>query len=418
MDLILYGTSYKTAPLEVRERFSLSQSEAFEMLSQLKELKGILEATVLSTCNRTELFVVCEDGYDPISVKEFFHKSKGVGAPVDKDYFYSLKNIDVVRHLFRVSSGLESQMVGENQIKGQLKEAYRIACGLKTSGTILNKLFHMAFKVGKSVRTETNLGSGAVSISSAAVELSSHIFESLEGKSALLIGAGETGDLVAKHLFERGISKLKIANRTRERADSLSKSLGAEVVSFDSIADEFFNNDIVISATASQDYVVTAKMLEGVAAQNKSKRVMAIDIAIPRDIEPEVSKLGNIFLYDMDDLKVVVDKNLQERNSEIPYAEKIIDRAVVNYQKWYKERRVVPTIKVLQKSFEEVRVAELERNKHCGTCSKRSEVDQITKRIINKILRAPITKLVEDTDCSEAELKYLRNLFARENNEK
>ena len=412
MDLILFGTSYKVSPVEVRERISLSEQEILDFIPQIKEVSGIFECLVLSTCNRTEIYAACDDKFDASSIAALLARHKQVEPDLIHNNFYTFKSTDAAKHLFNVSSGIESQMLGENQVLGQVKDAYSIARVAKSTGPFLNKLLHMAFRVGKDVRTKTNLGVGAVSISSAAVELASYIFETLVGKTTLLIGAGETGELVAKHLLERGVESITIANRTKANAQKLAEVYHAKVIDFEKLAEHFFENDIVISATAGNDYILTDDMLKKVIRKNPSKKTVVIDIAIPRDIDPKIANYENVFVYDMDDLKTVVDKNMEERRSEIPHAEKITAGAVADYEKWLREQRVVPTIKYLQNTFEDIRQAELNRSKHCRDCHKRTEMDDITRRIINKILNAPITKLVKDTNCSEAELEYLRNIFS------
>lgn len=412
MQIIVFGTSFKTAPIELREQFSFSEEKILELLPKLKTLDGVLEAVILSTCNRTEIYAVCSEGFSNISgLADVLTKPSQRCLP---EYFYTLKNMDAVRHLFRVAAGLESQMVGENQVLSQVKDAYKLACQAKANGPVINRLFHKAFSAGKAVRTETNLSAGAVSISSAAVELAYHLYERLSDKSVLLIGAGETGELVVKHLLDKGIGSLKIANRTRERAEELTKRYHADVVDFSDIARKFLESDMVISATGSPDYILTEEMLKKCRNGAGSKKIMVIDIAVPRDIEPRVAERDQVFLYDMDDLNVVVEKNIESRKGEVPYAEKIVNHAVSVFEKWLKGQRVVPTIRHLQERFEEVRKAEVEKNHHCSTCEKKGEVDRITKSIINKILRAPIAKLVKDTDCSEEELKYLRDIFVRD----
>lgn len=413
MDLILFGTSYKVSPVEIRERISLSEQEILDFIPQIKEVSGIFECMALSTCNRTEIYAICEDNFDVNLIADLLTKYKEVEPDLVRNNFYTFKSTDTARHLFNVSSGIESQMLGENQVLGQVKDAYSIARIAKSTGPFLNKLLHMAFRVGKDVRTKTNLGVGAVSISSAAAQLASYIFETLVGKTTLLIGAGETGELVAKHLLERGVSSIKIANRTKANAQKLAEVYRAEVVDFERIAEHFFENDIVVSATAGNEYILTDEMLKNIVRKNPSKKTVAIDIAIPRDIDPKIANYENVFVYDIDDLKTVVDKNMEERRNEIPEAEKIILEAVADYEKWRREQRVVPTIKYLQNTFEDIRQAELSKSKHCRDCHKRTEMDDITRRIINKILNAPITKLVKDTNCSEAELEYLRNIFSK-----
>lgn len=412
MDLIIYGINHRVAPVEVRERFKIDDEAASEFLGQLAAVDGVAECLLLSTCNRTEAYAVCTDGTGVPQIAEAFHRYTKTDPQEHAENFQHLSGVDAVRHIFRVAASLESQMVGESQILSQVKDAYAISNRAQTNGALLNKLLHMAFKAGKVVRERTALGAGAVSISSAAVELATHIFETLEGKSALLIGAGETGRLVAKILMDRGITTLTVANRSKAKAQELADLYGGRAVDFDEISEQFFAHDIVISATASPDYVLTRESLKPYINSNAAKKVVAIDIAVPRDIDPELARCENVFCYDMDDLKTVVEKNVKNREAEIPRAEKIVADVVDEYETWFKTRS---TIKVLKETFEDIRVTELEKSKSCRTCSKRHEMDLVTKRIIKKILRAPIDKLVNDTDCTETELEYLRDLFGRGN---
>ena len=305
-------------------------------------------------------------------------------------------------------------MVGETQIQAQVKNAYSIASQAKCSGPFLNKLFHSAFSAGKKVRAETELGSGAISVSSAAVELACYIFGELSGKKAMLIGAGETAELVAKHFLDRGIEQLKIANRTHENAVRLAERYSADVVNFDDLMGEFFGSDIVVSATSGTQFLITKEMTDAYVKKNPSHRIVVIDIAVPRDIDPAIADNENIFVYDMDDLKSVVEKNINERKMEIPAAEKIVENCVGDYENWFKGMKAVPTIKFLQEKFEDIRQSEVMKNKICGGCAKRSEVDLLTKKIMKKVLWAPIKKLMKDTDCTEEELRYLREVFGGE----
>lgn len=413
MDLIVLGTSFKFAPVEVREKFALSETEVAEFLPRLLAIEGISECAIISTCNRTELYLAADNGFDTGRVSHALTEFKAAGEFPEKS-FYIHKSAGAIRHLFQVISGLDSQALGENQVQGQVKTAYILACRAGTAGAYLNKLFHSTFKVGKAVRSETGLGAGAVSISSAAVELANCVYGELKGRRALVVGAGETAELVASHLIDRGIYSLSVANRTRENAEDFASRFRADIVDYTKVATAFFENDIVVSATSSPGYVITSKTLKPGFKENSSRKVVAIDIAIPRDIEPQIAAFKNVFLYDMDDLETIVDKNMEERRREIPKAGKIIERVVAEYEKWMKGQKVVPTIKYLQGRFEEIRASEMERSRHCSACDKRTHIDELTKRIVTKILRAPIAKLINDTKCSEDELEYLRAIFSEE----
>lgn len=417
MVLMMCGISHETASVEEREKLALSVQETLEFLPRLYVVKEISECCVVSTCNRTEVYFVCDDSFSPESAIDFLLDYRKVEDGNLRRLFYCFKSTDAARRLFEVASGLKSQVLGENQILRQVKDAYSLSIRAKTTGPYLNRLFHQAFGVGKKVRSMTNIGAGAVSISSAAVQMVSYVYDKLSDKSVLLIGAGEMGEIAARLLLERGIFSLKIANRTVENAQRMAKELNAQVANFGEIAKEFFVSDIVITATSSPECIITKKGLLPFCG-TVSKKTIAIDIAIPRNIEPAVSALANVFLYDMDDLKSIVDKNMEERRRAVPHAEKIITKASEEYKSWMNGQRVVPTIKYLQGKFEDIRASEMERMKLCEGCHKRHELDNITKRIIKKILTAPITKLMSDTNCSEEELKYLRGIFSGDFNEK
>lgn len=417
MALMMCGISHETASVDEREKLSLSKNETFDLLSQLYTKREISECIVLSTCNRTELYLVCDDNFTPEALVDFLLTYKNIEEQDLFRLFYHRKSMGVVGHLFSVSSGLKSQVLGENQILRQVKDAYSLAVCAKTGGPFLNKLFHQAFKVGKRARTETSIGVGAVSISSAAVQMVNCVYDTLSNKTALLIGAGETGELAAKLMIERGISSLNIANRTKDNALKMAQNLGANLIEFDKLAAEFLAHDIVICATSSPEYVVTRGMLEPFYKDDQ-KKTIAVDISVPRNIEPSVADLTNVFLYDMDDLKAVVDKNMEDRRRAASYVEKIIVKSIEEYKTWFNSQRIVPTIKYLQEKFEDIRASEIEKVKHCEGCHKKSELDNVTKRIIKKILRAPITKLMNDTSCSEEELRYLRQMFSGDLDEK
>jgi len=395
MQLALVGISHKTAPVEIRERLAFNSEALRSALTALVGRQEITEAIILSTCNRVE--VVAESPDDRL-IREFLCEFHQIPHDSVAQHFYSFRNADAIRHVFRVAASLDSMMIGEPQILGQVKEAYRIAADAGTVGMHLSALMNRAFAVAKKVRSETGISQSAVSISYAAVELARKIFGDLAGKTVMIIGASKMGELAAKHLKRAGVSSVLVTNRTFERAVELAKVFEGAAVPFEHFTDHMDRADIVISSTGAPHFIIGRSLAEQIIYRRKNKPMFFIDIAVPRDIDPAVNEIGNAFVYDIDDLQQVIDANLKERMKEASRAEEIVDSEVQAFCLKMQSREVVPTIVQLRDTLERLRRDEIERNRrHLRDLSpeQQAAVDQITKSIVNKILHSPIEQLKE-----------------------
>ena len=395
MQLALVGISHKTAPVEIRERLAFNSEALRSALTALVGRQEITEAIILSTCNRVE--VVAESPDDRL-IREFLCEFHQIPHDSVSQHFYSFRNADAIRHVFRVAASLDSMMIGEPQILGQVKEAYRIAADAGTVGMHLSALMNRAFAVAKKVRSETGISQSAVSISYAAVELARKIFGDLAGKTVMIIGASKMGELAAKHLKRAGVSSVLVTNRTFERAVELAKVFAGAAVPFEHFTDHMDRADIVISSTGAPHFIIGRSLAEQIIYRRKNKPMFFIDIAVPRDIDPTVNEIGNAFVYDIDDLQQVIDANLKERMKEASRAEEIVDSEVQAFCLKMQSREVVPTIVQLRDTLERLRRDEIERNRrHLRDLSpeQQAAVDQITKSIVNKILHSPIEQLKE-----------------------
>jgi len=351
------------------------------------------EAMILSTCNRVE--VVAESPDDRL-IRDFICEFHQISHDSVSSHLYSYRNVDAIRHVFRVTASLDSMVIGEPQILGQVKEAFRIAMDAGTVGMHLSALMNRAFAVAKKVRSETGISQSAVSVSYAAVELARKIFGDLSGKTVMIIGASKMGELAAKHLKRAGASSVLVTNRTFERAVELAKVFEGAAVPFEHFTDHMTGADIVITSTGAPHFIIGRNLAEQVIHRRKNKPIFFIDIAVPRDIDPAVNQIDNAFLYDIDDLQQVIDANLKERFKEAMRAEQIVDDEVEAFCLKMQTRDVVPTIVQLRESLEKVRRDEIERNRrHLKDLSpeQQAAVDQITKSIVNKILHPPIEQL-------------------------
>ncbi len=393
MQLALVGLSHKTAPVEVRERLAFSNDALRSALASLVDRRAVNEAMILSTCNRVE--VVAESPDDRL-IRDFICEFHQISHDSVSSHLYSYRNVDAIRHVFRVTASLDSMVIGEPQILGQVKEAFRIAMDAGTVGMHLSALMNRAFAVAKKVRSETGISQSAVSVSYAAVELARKIFGDLSGKTVMIIGASKMGELAAKHLKRAGASSVLVTNRTFERAVELAKVFEGAAVPFEHFTDHMTGADIVITSTGAPHFIIGRNLAEQVIHRRKNKPIFFIDIAVPRDIDPAVNQIDNAFLYDIDDLQQVIDANLKERFKEAMRAEQIVDDEVEAFCLKMQTRDVVPTIVQLRESLEKVRRDEIERNRrHLKDLSpeQQAAVDQITKSIVNKILHPPIEQL-------------------------
>jgi glutamyl-tRNA reductase len=413
MQLSLVGLSHKTAPVEIRERLAFDDGDLGEALQSLVNSEGVSGAMILSTCNRVEILA---EAPDDRLIREFLCSYHRVSAEAVSNYLYTFRNNDCIRHVFRVASSLDSMIVGEPQILGQIKNAYHTAMDAGTVGMHIGPMMNRAFVVAKKVRTETAIAESAVSISYAAVELARKIFGDLSGKSVMIIGASKMGELAAKHLKRNGVSGVLVTNRTFERAVEMAKVFEGAAIPFEQLDDHIDRADIVISSTGAPHFVITKPQAERIIRRRKNRPVFFIDIAVPRDIDPAVNDIDNLFLYDIDDLQQVVDENLKDRMSEAVRAETIVDTEVQAFCARLQSREIVPTIIGLQDAMEKVRRDEIERyRKDLGslTDGQHAALQRITQSMIKKILHSPIAELKDLTrhPDGQEQVALIRKIF-------
>lgn len=392
-DILVMGMNHKTAPIELRECIAFSKEDTDKALRKFQEHPAISEVLVLSTCNRVEIMMVTTDKPAATDAsKRFISEFKGLEVNQFEKSLYIYSGDEAARHIFRVASSLDSMIVGEPQILGQIKDAYRTAAVKKTSGVILNRLLHKTFSVAKRVRSETGIGDHAVSISYAAIELGRKIFGTLEEKKVLLIGAGEMAELAVEHLIRHRAGDIYVANRTFERGLELARRFGGKAVRFEEIEACLEIADIIISSTGSPEFVVRSDQVKRAMKSRKNRSLFFIDIAVPRDIEPKINRLPNAYVYDIDDLKGVIEENMEDRNREAMKAERIIDEAVIVFGSWYDSLDVVPTIVALRRKIETVARAEAEKTLHSLSHLSQNDRDAISRMnqaLVNKILHDP-----------------------------
>ncbi len=383
--ICLLGLNHKTAPVEVRERLAFSQEELPKKLRELISLPHVSEGVILSTCNRVEVYYVSGDIARGKEEVERFLTRDNEGW---RKYLYFRHGKEVPIHLFSVASGLDSMVLGEPQILGQVKDAYREATKTKTTSTILNKLFHWAFRTAKEVRRRTKIGESAVSVSYAAFELAKGIFDTFQDKNLLMVGAGEMIELALRYFADRGVGRIFITNRTFSRAQELSEEFGGEPIPFEVFKDYLYQMDIVLTCTGAMEPIISRKDLDRAMKKRKGKPIFIIDIAVPRDVDEESKQIDGVFLFDIDDLKEVVEKNLKEREKEAIAGRKIVEEEAEKFMAWLGSLEAVPIIVKVKDLFEDVRKEELEealgKLKDLGE-REREVLDKLTEAICNKI---------------------------------
>lgn len=417
MDLLVIGLNHKTAPIEIRERLAFQKSEMDQALSQAHSLISVNENMILSTCNRVEVYATSAETEKAIvDLKRFLSEYHRLPVVEFERNIYLFVGEEAVRHIFRVASSLDSMVVGEPQILGQIKDAYNLATESNTSGLILHRLLHRAFHVAKRVRTETKISNSAVSVSSVAVELAEKIFGTLQEKTVLLIGAGEMIELAAQYLVSGGAEKILVTNRTHDRAIELAQVFKGEAIRFEEMASGLKRADIVISATGSSQYIIGHDGIAQTMKDRKQKPIFFIDIADPRDIEPRVGDLENVYLYNIDDLQNIANENIKDRKEEARKAETIVRDEVAKFVNWYQSLEVAPTIVALRSKFEEIRTKELQKtlSLHPHFSGKeRQSLEALTSAIINKILHEPLMRLKEKNGeiTTDFYVNAIRSLF-------
>jgi len=413
MALLSLGINHLTAPVDIREKVAFAPEQMTRALHELQDIPAVNESVIVSTCNRTEIY--CDASSDCSEViTHWLTAHHGINENSLSPYIYTHSDEEVARHLFRVASGLDSMVLGEPQILGQLKESYDRARGDKTVSAILDRLFQHSFSVAKRVRTDTEIGSNPVSVAFAAVSLSKQIFSSLDESHALLIGAGETIELVSRHLRSQRIGSMTIANRSIERARLLAAEIGADAVQINAVPEQLVRADIVISSTASQLPILGKGAIESALKQRKHRPIFMVDLAVPRDIEPEVGKLQDIYLYTVDDLKNVVDENLRGRELAAEAALEIVNLEVKLFDQWLRTHQSADQIRQLRDSAELVKQEAI--RKALAQLAQDADPEQIMQRlandITNKLMHKPtieMRKALQQGD--EKRIKLLKSLI-------
>ncbi len=394
MHLVAISLNYRTAPVEIREQYTFVEEQLPEALQTLKRTKSIVECVIVSTCNRTEIYAVVDRlhmcGH---YIRDFMERWFGISRSVFTKYLQIHEDREAMNHLFRVTAGLDSMVIGETQILGQIRTAFLLAQREKTTGTIFNRLFKQAITMAKRAHTDTAIGESAVSVSYAAVELGKRIFGQYRGKNVMIIGAGKMGELTVKHLQAGGAGKVVVANRTIERAEELISRLGGIACTLDEIVQMIMLHeiDIIITSTGSQGYVLTSAMVEQAMKRRGNRPLFMIDIAVPRDLDPAISKLDHVFLYDIDDLQAIVDNNLEMRKREADKVQLIIDQDIFEFQQWYRTLGVAPAIRALQHKASAIHEETMD--------SMRRKLPQLSEReikVIHKLSKSMLNQMVHD----------------------
>jgi len=421
MSIVLVGINHKSAPVEVRERLAFTEDACAAGLRTLVDGDVVREGLIVSTCNRVE--VLAETAGERLNdtvgrVNQFLSRSGSVPREFLERHIYQHTDDQAIRHLFRVTSSLDSMVVGEPQVLGQVRRAYSIALEAGTAGRILNRLVHHAFRVAKRVRTETGIGANAVSISYMAVELGKKIFNSLAGHTALLIGAGEMAELSARHLLNAGVSRILLANRTAERAERLAAELGGETINFEGLSDYLAEADIIICSTAADQYLITEQMARETLSKRRNRPSFFIDISVPRNVDPAVGKIPNVFVFDIDDLESVISSNIREREREAERAELIVESEIMQFQQTLRVLDIGPTIGALRNKLQDIARVELTRQRNrLGplTPEQESAIEALLVSTVNKISHPLLSHMRRSYDASDAEtIQAWRDIFGLE----
>ncbi len=414
MKIFVIGLNHKTASVEIRERLAFNGPKLEEGLSGLKQLSVVEEAALLSTCNRVEIYLSANNQNAADAVKEYIAKFHDIERTSFDSSLYTYDDAEAVRHIFRVGSSLDSMIVGEPQILGQLKDAFEFALSKKTTGVILNRLMKKAISTAKRVRTETRIAENAVSISFAAVELAKKIFGELRGKSFMLLGAGEMAELAARHLVSSGVSDVKVANRTYESGCRLAQDFCGRAVRFEEFVGELVHTDILICSTGAPSYVLLKDQMMKVMKERKHRPMFLIDISVPRNIDPGINDIDNVYLYNVDDLQEVVDTNMLERKKEAAKAEEIIVEEVEKFSHWLATLDSVPVIVALRQKAEELRKEEIERFKGKFPDidkDKMEAVEYLATALMNKLMHGPTVALKESSEDREMMTFIIKKLY-------
>lgn len=405
MSLILLGLNHKTAPLEIRERFAYGEDQVPDLLKRICEPPGIDELAMLSTCNRTEIYAVTQE--PSLCRSRLLELFQGQGHP---DFLYLQKDDEAIKHLFQVSSGLDSLVLGENQILAQVRQAFTVAQRARTTGPLLDKLFPWALKVGKLARSQTRICQGAASVAAAAVELAQMIFEDLKGRRVLLLGAGKMTQAALKLLQNSGVERIRVVNRTLARAEELAARCGGEAAPFEDLDKAVLDIDILIASTGAPHYVVSRQRLAAIMAQRRGRPLFMVDIAVPRDLEPSCQELDNVYLYNIDDLQSVVAENLARRQSEVQKVLRIVDLEYQEFSRYLESRKAGEAIRALREAFENVRQQELTRFQGQLGPEESARLEQFSQALVNKLLHRPTLQLKKMSSAGVPGEELLRSL--------
>lgn len=418
MSIVLVGLNHKTAPLEVREQFAFTDEACADSLRALVDGEVVREGLIVSTCNRVEILAAAagQRGAEAAErLSQFFGSVRSIPFEAFSGHLYTHADDAAVRHVFRVASSLDSLVVGEPQVLGQVRHAYSLAVEAGTAGRVLHKLIHQALHVAKRVRNETGIAASAVSISYTAVELGRKIFGSLKGATVLLVGAGEMAELAAQHLASAGASRVLVANRTYETAQALAVKFGGEAVEFDALEESLGEADIVICSTGAQHYIITPEMAERARQSRRNRPAFFIDISVPRNVDPAVSKLGNLFVFDVDDLEAVVASNIREREREAERAELIVESEVMQFQQALRNLDIGPTVGALKEKLRDIAREEFQRQRsRLGNLTPEQEqaIEAMLMSAVNKISHPVINRMRRSYDAGEdTEVQAWRDSF-------
>ncbi len=417
MAIIVYGINHSTAPVEIREKLSFSEPIAKATIKHLVSKKILKEAVLLSTCNRTEVYGVVEDRANLNGqISRQFQLVKNIQENISEELFYQKNEQNAVSHLFRVASSLDSMIVGDAQILGQTKQAYIWATEAETSDSLLNRLFHSAFRTAKRVRSETKIGEGSTSVGLVAVNLAQKLFRDFVGKKVVLVGAGKMGQQVIRQLSNFDSLEIFILNRTPAKAEELANRVNGQALPFDQLHRALIDADIVITSTSASQPVLTPVTVKNAMLRRKNRPLFFIDIAVPRNIDPRIKEIYNTYLFDIDDLQNIVKKNMGKRKKEIPKAEKILAEEVDRFMQWYRSRNTIYTIRQLQEHFDSLRKEEIRRSKKHFKDEELADIDKFSKSLMKKFLHSPIMRL---KTCPETEVVCrrctIKEVFGLEN---
>ncbi|MCK6257946.1 glutamyl-tRNA reductase [Fictibacillus sp. KIGAM418] len=420
MHILVVGLNYKTAPVEIREKVAFNPNEMDQALRALRERKSILECTIVSTCNRTEVYAVVDQIHTGrYYMKSFLAEWFSIDTNELNPFLFIREEEIAVEHLFRVAAGLDSMVLGETQILGQVRDSFLLAQQEGTTGTIFNHLFKQAITLAKRSHSETEIGENAVSVSYAAVELAKKIFGGLEKKDILIVGAGKMGELTAKHLHSNGVASVHVVNRTFEKASELAGRFEGTAHPIEHLTSVLAHADIVITSTGSDSYVITKEMVQSVLKQRKGRPLFMVDIAVPRDLDPSLDELESVFLYDIDDLEGIVEANLAERKKEAEKIEIMIEEEIIGFHSWVNMLGVVPVITALREKALAVQaetMQSIERKMPQLTDREKKVLSKHTKSIVNQLLRDPIVRIKEQAGEPGADqaLEFFTKIFALE----